>query len=102
MVYNVVRVSGLQQSESVLHINISILFFPCRSLQTIEQDFLCYRAGSHESSAVHDSVDSSLPAVVLPAVTIRLVLKSMSLFMGFVCLFRDAYGSFQARVQSEL
>ena len=39
LTYNVVLVSGIQQSESVIHIHISILFqilFPYRSLQSIE------------------------------------------------------------------
>ena len=43
MVYNVVLVSGIQQSESVTHINI--FFFPYRLLQTIEI-FVYYTIGS--------------------------------------------------------
>ena len=44
-IYNVVLVSAVQQSESIIHIHISILFqilFPYRSLQRIEQGSLCY------------------------------------------------------------
>ena len=39
MIYNVVLVSGVQQSDSVIHIHISPLFqilFPYRLLQNIE------------------------------------------------------------------
>ena len=42
---NVVLVSGVQQSDSVIHIHVSILFqilFPFRLLQSIEQSSLCY------------------------------------------------------------
>ena len=45
LIYSVVLVSGVQQSEQVIHIHISILFqilFPYRSLQSIEQTSLCY------------------------------------------------------------
>ena len=41
-------VSGVQQSDSVIHLHVSILFqilFPCRLLQDIEQSFLCYTVG---------------------------------------------------------
>ena len=43
-----VLVSGVQQSDSVIHIHGSILFqilFPFRLLQSIEQSSLCYTAG---------------------------------------------------------
>ena len=39
LIYNVVLVSGVPQSESVIHIHISVLFyisFPYRLLQSIE------------------------------------------------------------------
>ena len=45
MIYNVVLVSGVQQSDSVIHIHISILLqvlFPFRLLLNIEQSSLCY------------------------------------------------------------
>ena len=41
-------VSGVQQSDSVQHIHVSILFqilFPFRLLQNIEQSSLCYTVG---------------------------------------------------------
>ena len=41
-------VSGVQQSDSVIHIHVSILFqilFPFRLLHNIEQSSLCYTAG---------------------------------------------------------
>ena len=40
-------VTGVQQSNSVIHIHVSILFqilFPIRLLQNIEQSSLCYTA----------------------------------------------------------
>ena len=43
-------VSGVKQSESVIHIHISTLFqslFPYRSLQSIEQSSLCYAVGPY-------------------------------------------------------
>ena len=45
MTHNVVLVSGIQQSDLVIHIHVSILFqifFPLRLLQNIEQSSLCY------------------------------------------------------------
>ena len=48
MINNVVLVSGVQQSDSVMHIHVAILFqilFPFRLLQSIEQSSLCYTVG---------------------------------------------------------
>ena len=48
MINNVVLVSGVQQSDSVIHIHVSILFqilFPVRLLQNIEKSSLCYTVG---------------------------------------------------------
>ena len=48
LIYNVVLVSDVQQSHSVIQIQISVLFqilFPCRLLQHIEQSSLCYTVG---------------------------------------------------------
>ena len=45
---NVVLVSGVQKSDSVVRIHASILFqvlFPFRLLQNIEQSSLCYTVG---------------------------------------------------------
>ena len=45
---NNVRVSGVQQSDSVLHIHVSVIFqilFPFRLLQYIKQSPLCYIVG---------------------------------------------------------
>ena len=45
LLYNVMLVSAVQKSESVIHICISPLFwisFPLGSSQSIEQSFLCY------------------------------------------------------------
>ena len=41
-------VSGVQQSDSVIHLHVSILFqilFPLRLLKDIEQSSLCYTVG---------------------------------------------------------
>ena len=48
MINNIVLVSGVQQSDSVIHIHVSILFqilFPFRLLHNIEQGSLCYTVG---------------------------------------------------------
>ena len=48
LINNVVLVSGVQHSDSVHHIHVSILFqmlFPFRLLQNIEQCSLCYAVG---------------------------------------------------------
>ena len=48
MINNVVIVSGVQQSDSVIHIHVSILFqilSPFRLLYNIEQSSLCYTVG---------------------------------------------------------
>ena len=45
---NIVLVLGVQQSDSVMHILVSILFqilFPFRLLHNIEQSTLCYTVG---------------------------------------------------------
>ena len=41
----------MQQNESVVHIRRATLFkilFPCRSLQSTEQSFLCYMVGPYQ------------------------------------------------------
>ena len=48
MTNNVVLVSGVQQSDPVIHIHVSILFqilFPFKFLHNIEQSSLCYKVG---------------------------------------------------------
>ena len=48
LIYNVVSVSGVQQSDLVTHINISILFqflFPYSLLESIELSSLYYTVG---------------------------------------------------------
>ena len=49
LINNVLSVSGVQESVSVIHIHVSILFqilFPFRLLQNIEQSSPCYTVGS--------------------------------------------------------
>ena len=51
MINNVMLVSGVQQSDSVIHIHVSILFqilFPFRLLQNLEQCSLCYTVQTFE------------------------------------------------------
>ena len=48
MIQNTVLVLGVRQSDSVIHIQVSILFqilLPFRLLQNIEKSSLCYTAG---------------------------------------------------------
>ena len=48
MINNVVLVSDVQQSDSVIHMHVSILLqilFPFRLLENIEQSSLCYKVG---------------------------------------------------------
>ena len=48
MINNVVIVSGVQQSDTAIHIHVSILFqilFPFRLFHNIEQSSLCYTVG---------------------------------------------------------
>ena len=59
LIYNVVLVSGVQQSESIIHIPISTHFqilFPYRALQSTEQSSLCYTVGSYYLSILHTVV----------------------------------------------
>ena len=45
-IYNVVLVSGVQQSDSVIHISILFqILSPYRSLKNIEQNSLCSTVG---------------------------------------------------------
>ena len=56
LIYNVVLVSGAQQSESVIHMHISTLFqilFPYRPLQSTEQSSLCYTVGPYQLSILY-------------------------------------------------
>ena len=48
MINSVVLVSGVQQSDSVIRIHVSVLFqilFPIRLSQSTEQSSLCYTVG---------------------------------------------------------
>ena len=71
LIYNVVLVSGVQQSNSVIH--ISILFqvlFPFKLLQNIKQSSLCYTIGPCWLSILYTVVcicQSQTPNLPLPA-----------------------------------
>ena len=92
MINNVVLVSGIQQSDSVIHIHVSILFriiSPFRLLQSIEQSSLCYTVGPCWLSILNITLRTcqsqtpslSFPPTVPPLVTISLFSKSVSLFL---------------------
>ena len=72
LINNVVLVSGVQQSDSVIHIHVSILFqilFPPRLLQNIEQCSLCYTVGPCWLSILNIAVctcQSQTPILSLP------------------------------------
>ena len=49
LINNAVLISGVQKSNSVVHIHVAVLFqtlFPCSLLQNTEQSSLCYTVGS--------------------------------------------------------
>ena len=59
LINNVVLVSGVQQSDSVTHIHVSVLsqiLFPIRLLQSIEQGSLCYTVGPCGLSILNTAV----------------------------------------------
>ena len=76
LLYNILLVSAIQQSESAIRIHISPLFwisFPFKSPQSDEQSSLCYTVGSHQLSILYivstvyicqsQSPNSSYPAI---------------------------------------
>ena len=91
MINNVVLVSGVHPSDSVVYIHVSILFqilFPFRSLQSIGQSSLCYTVGPCWLSILNIAVctcQSQTPSLSLPQpfplVTISSLSKSVSLFL---------------------
>ena len=69
LIYNVLLVSTIQQSESIIHISTLFqILFPNRLLQSTEQSYLCYTVGSYQLSILyivvcicqHQSPDLSL------------------------------------------
>ena len=91
LLYNVVLVSAVQQSESAIHIHISPSFwisFPFRSPQTTEQSSLYYTFCSHQLPILYtvvyicqsQSPNSSHPRF-LPLVSVRLFSTCVSLFL---------------------
>ena len=72
MINNVVLVSGVQQSDSVMQMQVSILFqilFPFRLLQNVEQSSLCYTVGPCWLSMLNITVctcQSQTPSLSLP------------------------------------
>ena len=83
-------VSGVQQSDSVIHIHVSIVFqilFLFRLLQNTEQSSLCYTVGPCLLSILNIVVctcQSQTPSPGLfPPVTINSFSKSVSLFLFY-------------------
>ena len=84
-------VSGVQQSDLVIHIHIFLLFqilFPHKLLQNIEYSFLRYTIDPCWLSALHVVVcicqsqpPNSSPSPISPLVSTSLPSKSMSLFL---------------------
>ena len=72
LIYNVVLVSGVQQSNSLIHIHIFILFkilFSCRLSQNTEQSFLCSTVGHYQLSILYIVLcicQSQSPSLSLP------------------------------------
>ena len=72
LINNVVLVSATQQSDSVTHIHVSILFqiiFPFGLLQSIEQNSLCYTVGPCWLSILNKALctcSSQTPNLPLP------------------------------------
>ena len=94
MTNNVVSVSGVQQSFSIIHIPVPILFqilFPLRLLLKTEQSSLCYTADSYWLSilntvvCIHVSPNLSLPT--LPPTPPRVTINSVSVYFYFVTKF---------------
>ena len=92
LINNVVLVSGVQQSDLVIHIHVSILLqilFPFRLLHNMEQSSLCYTVGPCWLSILNiiaciyqsQTPNLSLPPTFPPLVTINLFSKSVSLFL---------------------
>ena len=99
MVKNVVLVSGVQQSDPVIHVPVSILFqilFPFRLLQSIEQSSLCYTVGPRWLPILYTAMctcQSQTPSLSLSPhpsglVTISSFCQSVSLFLfcKFICI----------------
>ena len=64
LVNNVVIVSSIQQSNSVIHLHVSIflqIVFPFKLSQNIEQRFLCYTVGPCWLSILDIAVCTSQP-----------------------------------------
>ena len=91
LIYNAVLVSGVQQSESTVHIHIPTFlldYFPYRSLQSIEQSSLYYPECPYQLFILYivvcifqcQSPNLSLPPPYL-LVTIRLFSTSVTLFL---------------------
>ena len=81
-------VSGIQQSESVIHVNISILFSHIGYYKFLSM-FSCYTVGSCYLfyTVVYDIIPTlpipPSPQTISLMVTIRLVLKSVGLFVFY-------------------
>ena len=98
LICNVLLVSAVQKSESVIHICISTHFqflFPYRPLKNIEQNVLCYRVGPYQLSVLYivvcicqyQSPSLSLHSYLL--ITVILFSTSVTLFLFFFLLLID-------------
>ena len=101
LIYNVVLASGVQQSESDIHIHIVILFqilFPDdRSLQSIEQISLYYTIDPYQLSILYIIVQSQPPNSSLSFCFSPLITISLFSISATVCFLLNSlvYFTFQ-------
>ena len=91
LLYNVVLISTVQQSESVIRIHISPLFgisFPFRSPQSTEQSSLSYTVGSHQLSILY------IVSVVYMSIPISQLIPPLHLSPLGICLFSTCVSLF--------
>ena len=73
MTNNGVLVSGVQQSDSVILIHVSLLFqipFPFRLLQNIEQPSPCCTVGACWSCVLNIAACTNIPSVLCTGTTV--------------------------------
>ena len=89
-------VSAVQQSDSVIHVYVSILsqiFSPCRLLHNIEQSILCYTVGPHWLSILNIAVYTCQSQADAPWLSVSLPpthlspLVTINSFSTPLCLF---------------
>ena len=106
LIYNVLLVSGIQQSESAIHMHISTLFFffqilfPYRPLRSIEQSSLCYPVGLYYLSVLYLVVctgQSHSPSLSSPPYSLatRILFSTFVTILSFLAIYQEFHS--QAR-----